>query len=420
MKYKALATLLGLALCLGASAQVQRDTVKVYFQQGKSEFDPFYRDNGRRLVDFTNRAKAMQRDTLVNLERLVLVAASSPEGLAEKNEKLTYSRASSIVDYLHTNLNFDENALEVYFNDLDYDLLASLVRADEKIPEQQEFLAALAARDITLVKVPRWQKTWDYLLANVFPEMRFTQVVFEYKTIEPKPAGDGLVSVAQQGGGRGGQYTQGQNGYNQGNVNAQDDEDWWNYVPALPDDDEVEELDFSEPRGWSMYVKTNLLPWALFEANLALEFEIGRHLSFSLPFYYSGADWFKTQNKFRVMGTQPELRFWFRDDFSGPFLAAHGTFGYYNIALASGEYRFQDRDGKTPAYGAGGNVGWKFRLDRKRADRWGLELVVGGGWLHLDYDRFYNEENGRLADSVVKDYYGIDNASIAITYRFGK
>jgi len=405
MKYRRLyATLFGLALCLCASAQVQRDTVKVFFQQGKSEFDPFYRDNGRRLVDFTNRAKAMQRDTLISLERLVLVAASSPEGLAEKNEKLTYNRAGSIVDYLRTNFNFNENALEVYFNDLDYDALIGFVRADEKIPEQQAFLEALAPRDITLVKIPRWQKTWDYLLAKIFPEMRYTQVVFEYKTIDPKPAGETLQSLAVQQG--------------EGNVPTSGTE--WTYVPPLPDDDELGEMDFSEPRGWGFYLKTNLLPWVLLDANLALEFEMGRHLSFSLPFYYSGADWFSVKNKFRVMGTQPELRFWFRDDFSGPFLALHGSVGFYNVAIASDTYRYQDRDGKTPAYGAGGNVGWKFHLDRRRADRWGLELVLGGGWLHLDYDRFYNEENGRYSGSEVKDYYGIDNASVAITYRFGK
>ena len=296
---------------------------------------------------------------------------------------------------------FDENALEVYFNDLDYAALEALVRADAKIPEQQAFLAALAPRDIKLVKVPRWQKTWDYLLANVFPEMRYTQVVFEYKVAEPQSAEDVQESVVEQ-------------------VETPDNGREWAYVPPLPDDDETEELDFSEPRGWSFYLKTNLLPWALLDANLAVEFEIGRHLSFSLPIYYSAADWFKVTNKFRVMGTQPELRFWFRDDFSGPFLAVHGTVGFYNIALANETYRIQDRGGKTPAYGAGGNVGWKFHLDRKRADRWGLELVVGGGWLHLDYDRFYNEQNGRYADSVVQDYFGVDHASIAITYRFGK
>ena len=121
-----------------------------------------------------------------------------------------------------------------------------------------------------------------------------------------------------------------------------------------------------------------------------------------------------------MIGTQPELRLWFRDDFSGPFFAAHGTVGFYNIALESGQYRIQDRDARTPAYGGGLNFGWKFRLDRRHADRWGLEISVGGGYLHLDYDLFYNVENGRYSTSKVQDYFGPDHAALTLTYRIGR
>ena len=84
------------------------------------------------------------------------------------------------------------------------------------------------------------------------------------------------------------------------------------------------------------------------------------------------------------------------------------------------DYRIQDRDGRTPTYGAGLNAGWKFRLDRNRADRWGLELSAGLGYLHLDFDRFVNVENGPYVSSGVEEYFGPDHASIAITYRFGR
>ena len=170
----------------------------------------------------------------------------------------------------------------------------------------------------------------------------------------------------------------------------------------------------------SVYLKTNALPWAVLGTNLAVEFELGSHLSVSVPVYYSGANWEGKKSQFRVLGTQPELRYWLRDDFSGLFAALHGTVGIYNVALSGGEYRYQDREGKTPAVGAGLNVGWKFRLDRNRADRLGLELSVGGGWLHLDYDRFYHVEKGRYVSSGMLDYFGLDHASVAITYRFGR
>lgn len=414
-KYHILLTTIALLTASLASAQVQRDSVKVYFRQGQSVFEPFFNGNVRRLNDFTNRAKALQRDTLVTLERVMVIASASPEGSAEVNERLAYNRAQKIADYLHQNFTFDQNAFEVYFNDLDWDLFQRLVEEDHYIPMRWELLSLIRERDLKRIKVERFQRSWDYMLDNIFPEMRTTLVVFEYKTAEMREAEAEAEAVAAAAR-RQEEIRLEEEARRQAEQNVR------SYTPPpLPDDDEDDfDLDLSETRPWSCYIKTNFLPWALLDANLGFEFEMGRHLSLSIPVFYTALDWFNVQTKFRVAGTQPELRLWFRDDFSGPFLAAHGTYGFYNIALPNQEFRIQDRDGKTPAYGAGINIGWKFRLDRNRADRWGLEFSVGGGWLHLDYDCFYNVENGRYAASQVKDYYGPDHASVALTYRFGK
>ena len=384
-----------------ASAQVQKDSVKVYFQQGKSTFDPFYEANSRRLLEVINQAKILQRDPEVTLDRVVVIAYASPEGSSETNERLAYNRARSISDYIRENLRIDENAFEMYFRDMDWKLFERLVREDPYVPKRKELLSLIEDRDLTRIKVVRFQRTWDYLLDNIFPEMRAADVYFEYNAApvvakpKPEPVVDTIKTVET--------------------VRPPV------VLPPLPDDDEDFTLpEMVERRPWSMYVKTNFLPWVLLDANLALEFEMGRHASLSIPVYYSASDWFRVHNKFRVIGTQPELRLWFRDNFSGPFFALHGTAGFYNIALETREFRIQDRDGRTPAYGGGINFGWKFRLDRKRADRWGLELSFGAGYLRLDYDLFYNVENGRYSSSAVKDYFGPDHAAFTLTYRIGR
>ena len=123
-KYHILLTAIALLVASVASAQVQRDSVKVFFRQGKADFDPFYEGNARRLTDFINKAKGLQRDTLVTLDRVMVVASSSPEGAAEVNERLADNRAQKIADYLHQNFTFDQNAFEVYFNDLVIDCIA--------------------------------------------------------------------------------------------------------------------------------------------------------------------------------------------------------------------------------------------------------------------------------------------------------
>ena len=113
-----LLTTIALSLAALASAQeIQRDSVKVYFRQGKSDFDPFYESNIRRLTDFTNKAKILQRDTLVTLERVMVMASASPEGSYAVNERLAYHRAQNIAQYLHQSLRFDENAAVIIRDD---------------------------------------------------------------------------------------------------------------------------------------------------------------------------------------------------------------------------------------------------------------------------------------------------------------
>ena len=407
-------TTIALFVAAPAFAQLQRDSVKVYFRQGKTEFDPHFEGNGRRFTEFSNKARAKQRDTTVNISRVIVYASASPEGSMELNERIAYSRAQNIAEYLSLTLRFDPSHFEVHFNDLDWALFERLVREDPYVPMRRQLLPLIEDRDLRRIKVERFQRTWDYLLENIFPEMRSTVVVFEYEAMAPLPAVEKPVVIVVPPAPEPVQPAPAPAPVVTEPVVIV-------VPPPLPDDDELDlEYDFSDKWPWSCYLKTNLPALGLLDANLAFEVEMGRHLSFSLPVYYSAADWFSVQNKFRVFGTQPELRFWFRDNFSGPFLAAHGTFGYYNIALQSETFRIQDRDGCHPAYGGGFNFGWKFRLDRNRADRWGLELSIGGGYLNLDYDLFYNVENGRYSASEVRNYIGLDHASIALTYRIGK
>ncbi|MCR4860782.1 MAG: DUF3575 domain-containing protein [Bacteroidales bacterium] len=405
MRLHTVLTLFALSVSLLVSAQeIRRDSVKVFFPQGVGEFDPAFETNGRRLTDFINAAKQARRDSLLAPGRMTVVSCSSPEGPAALNEKLSWRRATGIADYLRKNFGFDENTLEVDYARIDWKLFDRLVRADEKVPARDRILDAIAREDLDAIKALR--PSWSYLLEKVFPSMRATLVVFEYFPLpeveEEEPAPVEVETPVRET-----------------PVEVEPVRPAQPYVvPALPDDDE--ELDFSEETGTGIWLKTNLPALALLDANLALEVALGYRFSVSIPVYYSALDWFSPTAKFRGLGTQPELRLWFKDGFSGPFVAAHGTFGWYNIALPGAEWRFQDRDARHPTYGGGLGLGWRFRLDPRGADRWGLEIGLGAGYLHLDYDVFYNVENGRYARSEVRDYWGPDHASISLTYRLGR
>lgn len=177
------------------------------------------------------------------------------------------------------------------------------------------------------------------------------------------------------------------------------------------------------PAGKGWYLKSNVLTYYLLVPNLAVEWEMGTHWSGSVPVYHSGWDWFRVFNKFRVFGLQPELRYFFRNDFSGFFVGAHATLAWYNIAIGE-DYRYQDHSTTSPSLGAGVSFGYRMPMSDGvpgQMHRWYVEFSVGGGFLPLYYDVFYNVVNGAMAqEGLRKTYWGIDQVSISFLYRFGR
>ena len=408
MRIHTLLTAIALTASLLAAAQeVRRDSVQIFFPQGKAEFDPFFEGNGQRLLEFINEAKRVQRAPEQGLVRLMVIACASPEGTREINERLAYRRATSISEYLHSHLEFDENLFEMDYARIDWDLFAKLVRADAQVPSRDKVMEMIGAQDLEGLRAAGLRSAWNYLLKNIFPQMRATLAVLEYthQVAAPEPP---AVEPAAEPEPEPAKPTQ--------PVVAAPPV--YRPLPELPDDDE--ELDFSEEMGTGLWLKTNIPALVGLEANAALEVALGYRVSFSLPLYYSALDWFRPTVKFRILATQPQLRFWVHDGFYGPFADIHGSFGWYNFALPGSDWRFQDREACHPAYGGGVGLGWRFRLDSHRDDRWGLEIGLGGGYLHLDYDVFYNVENGRYSHSEVRDYWGLDHVSVSLTYRLGR
>ena len=86
-------------------------------------------------------------------------------------------------------------------------------------------------------------------------------------------------------------------------------------------------------------LKVNTLSLPLLVANVRVEVRPLDHWSFSLPAYYTALDWFSETVKFRVLGIQPEIRYWLKDDMNGLFFNIHSTFAYYNIAWETTDTR---------------------------------------------------------------------------------
>ncbi|MBQ5741282.1 MAG: DUF3575 domain-containing protein [Bacteroidaceae bacterium] len=167
-----------------------------------------------------------------------------------------------------------------------------------------------------------------------------------------------------------------------------------------------------------LHLKTNAIGLGMAIANVAIEVDLAKHWSFSLPIYYSAWNYFRSPIKFRTLAVQPEFRYWFKPDNEGWFVGGHFGLAYYNIA-SNGDYRYQDHNRETPAIGGGIAAGYRTHISKDK--RWKMEFTLGGGVYPLHYDKFHNTPNtteGLMAEDIKKTYWGIDQIAVSFSYAF--
>ncbi|MBR1872409.1 MAG: DUF3575 domain-containing protein [Bacteroidales bacterium] len=423
-------TMLFLVIAIGTYAQAprletKRDSVVVFFKVSDNTLYPQYKDNGTRL-----RALA-ERMASENLNKAFITSGSSPDGSLLFNTNLTKARSRSVQDYLSDSLGVERSKLVIDNKAVRWNVLEYLVSRSGK-PYSDKVLEIISgnseSRRTDLLKALDGGKVWSDLKAEFFPAMRSTFVVLEYevevpeevpaeprKVVEDIPRVETISSDAEVSGPVAEKPVE---------KPAETPDEAPSGQPVAEPVVSVAPSALPSPRAW--WVKTNLLGWAVFQMNAAAEVELFNHVTFSLPVYYGSFDWFVNTIKFNTLEVRPELRFFLRKNCTGPFAAIHGTLGIYNYALG-GEYRYQDhadidengRKHFNPAYGGGLTLGWRFPLNIFGTDRWGIEAAIGAAALRLNYDTFYNVKNGNFAETGIKKwYYGIDNISVSLTYRF--
>ena len=375
------ALMISSSLPVAAQELLREHAVPVYFYQGKTDFDPAYAGNGERL-----QALREQFGRVV-VEKVVVSAGTSPEGASTVNGRVARERAGRVAAYAVEQLGADPSTLSIEVQPDSWIRLETLVEASDW--NQKDSALVLIRRhhdDKAIAGASR--RIRNYLYVCFYPELRSATIVYRC----PETA---EVSVDEDPGPVAGKT---------GPAPAVAAET----VGAVPTDPPALS---SAGHG---YLKTNLAAWPILVPNLAVEFEIGSHLSVSVPLYYSATDWFSDGWKFRVFGSQPEFRWWFRSgEFLGPFAALHATFGWYNMAFG-GDYRYQDHRRGSPTLGGGMDLGWKVPLSR----RWGLEFALGAGYLPLYSDVYYNVPDGRFVETRYRNYWGVDHAAVTLTWQF--
>ena len=130
---------------------------------------------------------------------------------------------------------------------------------------------------------------------------------------------------------------------------------------------------------------------------------------------------YTTHEKYRVrtFTAQPEFRYWFDRLNYKHFIGVHGIVTLFNVS-AGESLRYQtmrDENGNYhPLLGVGLSYGYAWFLDKK--EHWCMEFTVGVGYAYIQYDKFYNVENGKCFDNGVFHYGGLTKLGLNIAYRF--
>ena len=160
-------------------------------------------------------------------------------------------------------------------------------------------------------------------------------------------------------------------------------------------------------------LKNNLLFDGILVANLGVEIELWRKTSLDIPFVYSPYDIRVPDRKIRLLGSQPEFRYWLGQKAGeGHFVGIHGALLGFNIAL-NDKGRFQDPNHALWNAGIGYGYSWNFGKDK----RWALEANIGIGYADYIYDSYRNWHNGaKVKSNTHESYWGV--AGLTIMYKW--
>ncbi len=394
-----------------AHSQERNTEIFVDFRVNSTHIDTLYRNNTERISELISFLRQIQADKTISIVNVSFCGAASPEGSYEWNRHLANGRLKALEKVVRSKIEIPDSIITYDDSYIPWQYLVEQISASE-IPHKQEILSIIDGKaeivayhsgrsiDSRILKLQKLDggKVWRELHRHYFSPMRNACVVFvtfkkeESPKLLPVPTVEKTVPASAV--------------------------DTTTVTPELSDtvltvspNPNVEQW---KPR---LSVKSNALGLGLAIANAAVEIDICKHLSFSLPVYYSAWNYFTPTVKFRTFAVQPEMRYWFSEINDGWFAGAHIGLAYYNIAT-DGQYRTQDHDGKSPALGGGLAAG--YRLPISRDGRWKMEFSIGAGAYALHYDKYHNRRNGPLVSTKKKAYIGIDQASVSFSYTFGQ
>lgn len=365
------------------------------------------------------------------LVKIVVSGSSSPDGLWGNNIALSKGRTDAAVAYLKSVKKIPSYKILAIDLMEDWGGLEKMV-ASSDLPHKDEVLEIIRTKTWgerkTALKELDGRNVWSILEKEYFPKLRSVRLDMVYKGSVSKPAlcPDKPKSVVDT------VYVT-DTVYVYKEVCKKKEESVQVFEP-VDDTPEIplERVSEASEYPWMFGIKTNLLMDAAVVPTLGIEMQLSRHLSLDLQSFATKYNVLvPSDENVEVFGISPEIRWWFGDGImsKGSFIGLHANVLWYSLQLRNGRlYQSGSMDmwndgyysvaTSDPAWMAGLTYGYSLGLGKEK--RWGLEFVVGAGYLSVGQNA---AERDALGKWQLKEHQNLNGISITklgvnLTYRF--
>ena len=388
--------ILGLLLWLvvGVSAQGLRDSLQTFYKVGSSHIDTLYMRNGESMSSFFQRNLTRYNHPDFELEKVVVIGSSSPDGRLKNNEKLALQRAHALAAYIKNRLPVEDRQMEIISVGVDWRTLTELVAEVKDMPNQGEVLDVLQKGYFHAERLQRLKELNDglpyrWMGKHLFSQLRQSQVVVFYQVKEkpapqPVPQEKPVVEATED------------------TVVAEE--------PLMP-----EAVLEKKPFYWAL--KTNGLYDLALIPNIGVEVYAGRQWSVAANWMY--AWWSNTgkNNFWRIYGGDVEVRRWFgkkaaEKPLQGHHLGVYGQLLTYDFETGGRGYMADKWN-----YTFGVSYGYSLPI----AKRLNLDFTLGIGYWGGRYKEYLPVEGHYVWQSTKqRHWWGPTKAEVTLVWLLGK
>lgn len=412
------------ALSAQSSSSVSYDKVEHFrfsidFRVNTSHIDVDYLENSRSIHQIEDFFRRLNNDSTRVIDDIIFGGIASPEGYYATNRQLAVDRRNIFEDYIRTHIDIPEHLVHRSDEYIDWGYLITMLKEERsklEASQNQQTLSDTTLRSASLSPlythldevieilsrpeeiVPyiygeqvdkrvidlhelAGGAVWEEMHHRYFMNMRSAYIQFvTRRTITVEMAGLHIDSAFVE-------------------------------TDSLRMPQDVSPVLIS--RRPILSLRASLPYTALLAANLGLEYSFAPHWSVEAIGVYSPYDLFAYNRKVRLLGVQPEVRYWFngRAMQRGHFIGLHGHVLGFNIQLDD-DFRYQDPN--YALWGAG--ISYGYALPMGKDSRWGMDFVVGAGYANYKFDRYEGVHNGHFLNRTQKEYWGITRLGINIYY----